>query len=407
MKKVAVLFLVLVLCFSLFAACNSGSSNTSSPPPSSPAPSTSASPSPSAPPASSPAPSTSPEPSAPAPESSAPPTQSSPAPSTSNFKWNGKKEIWSVLPTTQAVGLVVINDSMGADLQSLGWVYSKKDAEGQPGNQVTFIENAIDSGTVGAIMCAAMAVDLLKDVVQKALDAGIIVVYLGAYPSDYQISGCVYTSYALTGYYAISMVEAWAKQNNPPKDAKGVPVALDVYDDIVDGQYRSNAFRDRTASSDILYVYNTNVSYGNDAQNKGYAWAENMMTANPDLRIFVCYEPDCMEGVISYLNDYCDSKGLDKKDFCVVNCYQDDASVAEFDKAAADPSSTVYKGYVTYGDTLEATGLALSTIVKGAADGSWPFNQVYWDVIHSYAAGFDFVGEWKMGDPNPGEIYQY
>jgi len=296
---------------------------------------------------------------------------------------------------------------MGAEMQALGWTYAKKDAEGNPGNQVTFIETAIDSGTVGAIMCAAMAVDLLKDVVQKALDAGIIVVYLGAYPTDYQINGCVYTSYALTGYYAIEMIEAWAKQNNPPKDSKGVPVALDVYDDILDGQYRSNAFRDRTAESDILYVYNTNVTYGDNAMNKGYAWAENMMTANPDLRIFVCYEPECMNGVVSFLNDYCDSKGIDKKEFCVVNCYQDDSTFAEYDKAKADPSSTVYKGYVTYGDSLEATGQALATIIKGATDGSWPFNQIYWDSIHSFPTNFDFVGEWKMGDPNPGEKYQY
>ncbi len=293
------------------------------------------------------------------------------------------------------------------DLEALGWVYSKKDAEGDPGKQVTFIEDAIASGNVGAIMCAAMAVDLLGDVVQKALEAGIIVVYLGANPTDYPISGCVYTSYALTGYYAIEMAEAWAKANSPAADEQGIPVALDVYDDIVDGQYRSNAFRDRTTASDILYVYNTSTSYGDDAQNKGYSWAENMMTANPALRIFVCYEPDCMVGVVSYLNDYCDQNGIDKKEFCVVNCYQDEATFAEYDKALADGSSTVYKGYVTYGDSLEDTGLALSTIIKGAADGSWPFNQIYWDSIHSFPAGFDFVGEWKMGDDNPGEVYQY
>ena len=30
------------------------------------------------------------------------------------FKWNGQKEVWSILPTTGAEGLVMINDAMGA-----------------------------------------------------------------------------------------------------------------------------------------------------------------------------------------------------------------------------------------------------------------------------------------------------
>ena len=33
---------------------------------------------------------------------------------TTDFKWNGQKEVWSILPTTGAEGLVMINDAMGA-----------------------------------------------------------------------------------------------------------------------------------------------------------------------------------------------------------------------------------------------------------------------------------------------------
>jgi len=336
-------------------------------------------------------------------------TTSSDTAATSDFTWNQNKEVWSVLPTTNAEGLISINDAMGAKLEDQGWTYVKKDAEGDPAAQVTYFEDAISSGKVGAIMCAAMAVDMLKDVAQEAIDAGIVVVYLGAVPTDYTINGAVYTAYELTGYYAILMVEEWANQNidNLAKNEDGkVPVALDVYDDIQDGQYRSNAFRDRTAESDILYVYNTNVSYGSDATTKGYAWAENMMNANPDLRIFVCYEPDCMAGVISYLNSYCTEKGLDPADFCVVNTYEDTVTTEELAKAEADASSTVFKGYVTYGDAPSATGETLADLILGATDGTWAFGDIYYDSIHSYN-NFGFVGEWKMGDENPAEKYKY
>lgn len=37
---------------------------------------------------------------------------------TSEFTWNGQKEVWSILPTTGAEGLVLINDAMGASWRS-------------------------------------------------------------------------------------------------------------------------------------------------------------------------------------------------------------------------------------------------------------------------------------------------
>lgn len=326
----------------------------------------------------------------------------------SNFKWNGKKEVWSVLPTTNAVGLVSINDEMGAKLQAQGWTYSKKDAQGDPTAQVNFVETAVSSGNVGALMVAAMSVEMLQSAVQEAINAGIIVVYLGAEPTKYTINACVYTAYELTGMYAIDMVDKWAQENSPPKDSSKdnkIPVAIDVYTDIQDGQYRSNAFVNRTKESTDLYVYNTNTTYGDSAQTKAYDWAETEMTANPNLRIFVCYEPDCMVGVVQYLTQYAKDKGLDLKDFCVVNCYQDDNTTAEMAKAKADPSSTAFKGYVTYGSSLQATGDKLAEEVLGAADGSWAFGKTFYDEINANST-FDYTAHWQMGDKNEAEKYK-
>ena len=108
---------------------------------------------------------------------------------TTEFKWNGQKEVWSILPTTGAEGLVMINDAMGAVMEAQGFKYVKKDAEGNPGNQVQFVEQAIAAGNVGCLMIAAMSVEMLKDVVGQAVDAGIAVVYLGAQPTDFTIDG--------------------------------------------------------------------------------------------------------------------------------------------------------------------------------------------------------------------------
>lgn len=77
----------------------------------------------------------------------------------------------------------MINDAMGAVMEAQGFKYVKKDAEGNPGNQVQFVEQAIAAGNVGCLMIAAMSVEMLKDVVQQATDNGIAVVYLGAQPT--------------------------------------------------------------------------------------------------------------------------------------------------------------------------------------------------------------------------------
>lgn len=339
----------------------------------------------------------------------------------SDFVWNGNKEVWSVLPTTNAEGLVMINDFMGALLEADGWIYSKKDAMLDPTAQVSFVEDAIASGRVGALMVAAMSVEMLQTSIEEATAAGIIVVYLGAQPTAYDINGCVYTAYELTGMWAVEVAESWVKQNidNLATNAEGkVPVALDVYEEIQDGQYRSNAMRGRTEESDVLYIYNENQSYGENATTVAYNWAENMMTANPDLRVFVCYEPEAMIGVCDYLEQYAAEKGLDLADFCVVCCYEDATTREFYSNAVADPSSTAFKGYVTYGDagdvaaygeaaSMQATGAKLAEEIMGAADGTWAWNLTYYDTINAYST-FEggYTNTWVNGQTNPAEKYK-
>jgi len=324
------------------------------------------------------------------------------------FDWNGQKEVWAVVPTINAEGLMMICDAMGEALEAEGWTYVKKDAEGDPTKQVNHVEDAIAAGNVGALMVAAMSVEMLEDIVIEANEAGIIVVYLGAEPTTYDIASEIYTAYEITGYYAVLAAEEWAAQNNPTADDQGIPVAIDVYYDIQDGQYRSNAFVDRTTESETLYVFNTSTSYGDDAQTKGYDWAENQMNANPDLRIFLCYEPDCAYGVCSFLDQYASDTGVDLADFCVLCCYEDSDTPGYLEKAVADPSSTAFKGYVTYGAEggPPVIGAKLAEEISGVADGSWAWGTYYYDNITSKTCfGFDMT--WSMGEENPALQYKY
>ena len=347
-----------------------------------------------------------------------------PAPAETAFAWNGQKEVWSILPTTGAEGLILINDAMGAAMEAEGFTYVKKDAEGNPANQVSFVEDAIAAGNVGALMIAAMDVDMLKDVVAQAIEKGIAVAMLGADP-DYEIAGNVYTAYSITGMFAVEAAQAWADQrvadggNVPTVDGK-YEVACDIYLDIRDGVYRSNAMVGTVDAAENLTRVATTTSYGNDAYNTAFNNAQDVLGAHPDCRIFIAYEPEEAMGAAAAIADYAEQNNLDLADFCVMPCYAEDTTFTEmYEAAKADPAANAIKGYSTYGDPPEMrdgemiippvlTGEHLAEIllgVCGVGDYTWTYGETYFDTVTSVNV-FGFETSWSMGQENPAAQYE-
>ena len=349
---------------------------------------------------------------------------------TSEFTWNGQKEVWSILPTTGAEGLVLINDAMGAVMEEQGFTYVKKDAQGNPGNQVQFVEQAISAGNVGALMIAAMSVEMLKDVVQQAIDAGIAVAYLGAQPTDYTIAGCVYTAYEITGMYAVQAAEYWVQTSgaNVPKNADGkYEVAIDTYYDIADGVYRSNAMKGTVEKSEILTLVSETTSYGEGALNTAFNNAQSVLNAHPDCHIFIAYEPEEAMGIANAIADYCDQTGGSLADYCVIPCYAEDNTFKElYAQAEADPASTAIKGYATYGDppimddagnmvknppTQTGEHLADCLLTACGLSDAWNdpniggYGGTYYDTITAVTVD-GFSASWSMGQENPAAEYK-
>jgi len=377
-----------------------------------------------------------------------------------DFEWNGQKEVWSVLPTTGAAGLVWINDAMGAIMESQGFTYVKKDAMGDPAAQVQFIEDAIAAGNVGAIMCAAMSVELLQDVIIEALEAGIAVAYLGAEPSAYGVSGCVYTAYEITGMYAVQAAEDWvtkrvAEGGNVPTNADGkYEIALDTYYNIADGVYRSQAMVGTVEKSDILTLVAETTSYGQNAYTDAYNNATDVLGANPDCHIFIAYEPEEAMGAADAIANHCEVNGLDLADYCVIPCYGEDSTFTEmYNETLADASATAIKGYASYGDILPygddtaalvgpgyealvdfaqtvpaaaeapviipplVTGAHLADILLSAC-GIEGYDFALENILSEYAYGdtyydtitvtniYDYADSWSMGDENPAIEYK-
>ena len=359
------------------------------------------------------------------------------APVTSEgFVWNGQKEVWAVLPVSGVPGLSWNTDFAGVFMEKLGWTYVSKDAQGDPSNQVSLIEDAIAAGNVGALIVPAMVAPMLQDVCARAYDAGIAIAFLGA-KADYPIAGCVYTLYSVAGTYAVQVAEDWVKQRvaeggNVPTNADGkYEVAVDTYYDIEDGIFKSNAFVGTVDESDILVGVSNTTSYGNAPVETAYNNASAVLAANPDCRIFIAYEPDEAMGMNAYIEDYAAQNGLDLADFCVVPAYAMDATFQEmWAEVQADHSANAIKGYSTYGgkcneaeiaECIEisgsadwagcyATGRALATILLGVcgyeAEGyTWNYGDIFWDDVDATNV-YGFTLSYTNGDVNPGEKYQ-
>ncbi len=345
---------------------------------------------------------------------------------TSDFVWNEQYEVWSILPTTGAQGLVDINDAMGAMMEAEGFTYVKKDAEGDPGNQVNFVEDAIAAGNVGCLMIAAMDVDLLQDVCARAEEAGIAIAMLGAQPTDYTIAGGVYTAYEITGMYAVEAAEDWVLNSGAdvPTDADGkYEIALDTYYGINDGVYRSNAIVGTVEASDVLVNVSETTSYGDSAYSDAHDNAVDVLNAHPDCHIFIAYEPEEAMGIASAIADYADTVGDSLANYCVIPCYSEDETfLGMIDAAFEDPSANAVKGYATYGDAPETddagnvtkdtstmTGEHLGEVllgVCGVGGYSWEYGEFYYDTITAVnICGFEKT--WSMGDDNPAIEYKH
>ncbi len=342
-----------------------------------------------------------------------------------NFVWNEQYEVWSILPTTGAEGLVMINDAMGAMMEDEGFTYVKQDAEGDPTNQVKYVEQAIAAGNVGCLMIAAMDVDILKDVCEEAYNAGIAVAMLGAEPTDYVIAGGVYTAYEITGMFAVQAAEDWVENSGAevPLNANGkVEIAIDTYYDITDGVYRSQAVVGTIDKSDLLENVSETSSYGDSAYSDAYNNAQDVLNAHPDCHVFIAYEPEEAMGAADAIADYCDVNGYSLADYAVFPCYAEDTTFLEmYDEVLEDPSANAIKGYSTYGDAPETdedgnvtkdtstlTGEHLGEVLLGVCevgDNEWDYGEFYYDTITAVnTAGFEKV--WSMGDENPASEYK-
>lgn len=304
------------------------------------------------------------------------------------LRWTGGvvgngEEVVAIVPTLNVESIIEWSDVWAEEMEAAGYSASVQSAEENVSNYVTLIEDYTEKGVVGMFI-APMDTDAIQDAVQTAMDKGIVIIFLGADSDNYDPDGGVMTDYYWTGYGAVELAVDWLKNEATIDTSEPVPVAINTYYDNVNGARRSEGYKEAIdENSDLLSLgyeeaFNTSID-------GGYNFAETALTVNPDIRIFVGYEADTAQGVNSYLMDeYLPAHPeLSIDDFLVVSAYYDEAAVATLDEAEADPSSSTFKAYITYGAGNVETGYSLAYIHLSLLSGQAEAPYWYYDSVSS------------------------
>lgn len=185
----------------------------------------------------------------------------------------------SVLNTSGQFFISVI-DAAEAAIEEQGGELMVNDAQDSSETQIAGLENFIQSGVDGIIVCAVDA-EAVAPVVQEAKDAGIAVVCLTSKVEGYDayIGADEYT----LGYTQGAAVGRWIAENwGTDETIEAATLNYDLMESVIE---RKNGIMEG------VQEFAPNVEFVADAtaadQSEGMTATENFIQANPDLRV-VC-----------------------------------------------------------------------------------------------------------------------
>ncbi len=213
----------------------------------------------------------------------------------------------------------------------------------------------------------------LEDVVVSARKAGTKIVMLSTYPS-YEVDGGMICDYETTGYAVAKMAVAWLDQvySGAAADSVGFGVvASETPEEYLLCKKAMISTINASKAGYVAYVSGEEVGGSVDA---GYNFAQEAMTADPNIRIFVCNEPDSAKGVNNYLMSVGDLK---RKDYAIFSINTDETAMKLVAQSSSDES--LLRGLIPYGNP-DVGGVAagiVNSILAGEKTPYWVYDEIF------------------------------
>lgn len=262
-----------------------------------------------------------------------------------------------IAPAFDNESTINITDTLTETVEAIGCTVSAVSAEMDNANCISAIENFITQGAA-AVCIFPMDSALLEDVVSKAEDAGTMIFFFGEKPG-YYVDGGVISDNVLTGQAVAQMGMSWAKERFPDHEKIGVFIGGCLSNEMnADFQ---NSVRETVEADDVCYVGYLNTSPDSLTVDGGFTLAENALTADPDIRVFLCMKPDVAVGIENYLESRSD---LDIAEFGIFTA---DANQAVAEMVMGDGSAAV-RGLIPFG--TDNVGYDLGNVIVDIIHGT-------------------------------------
>ena len=286
-------------------------------------------------------------------------------------------------------------ETMAAILESYGATCEILSAESSLATYTEQIENCTTMG-VDAIAVIPDDPVAVQDAILRYVESGGKVIFQGVYP-DYhdQVNGCT-MSFPSVGEVMAAMAIAWVDQS-PYAQAEtgGIHVAVMRKDAAMPHQLISNAYEEGLAADGRFTIASTHSDI--DGISNGYDAAEEALTSDPEIRIFLCNTETAAQGTANYIESRSD---LNVDDFAIF-CFGTSTTTAEYiDRAGQGDGclrGTVTNGTYT-GASWELPGVAgaaqvIRMCLTGELEpGFWFFDDVWTINSFGYEAMLDEEG---------------
>lgn len=295
--------------------------------------------------------------------------------------------IGTIAPTLESEWLTGMLNSFCEKMEAEGCTTQLISANNDNAQYVNLIENFMTMDA-SLILVVAQDAESVQDVCQRAMEQGIYVIMLGLYPENYEISGGIASDFYLTGWACADMACYWVNQTFPNAGEGEIHAALHLSDGFSDGVKRGQGFKDRLSEE-----YATEVTYaksmGDGNIEKGFTLGEEAMLSDPEIRLFVTYDPDPGVGINNYIMQVPDYEPI-LEQFGIFVVGSSDAAVELCD--ASKEGKSVLRGILTYGG--EDPGITLHQISVALLTGE--HEPPYWifDPCYTYThLDYEFIEE--------------
>lgn len=240
--------------------------------------------------------------------------------------------------------------SMQEKFENVGVQMDYVSADEDIAMQISQIENYVTMGAKMVII-SSNEPSALKECVESAMNDGVLIVMSGEANIDrlgYTPSGANAMNGYTAGTYIANMALQWAQERYPDAEPGSIHVGIMTINGVSMSDDCTKAYHDVLDGTICDITYESPLCITADM---GYDAAQEAMSFDPDIRIFLGFTVDAVVGANNYIQ--ANSADYDLADFGAFCCGTSTTATALIDSSA--DNEAILRGLIVIGDPNDVT----------------------------------------------------